>query len=385
MAGLIHRLLIACCAAVVTTAAFALEIVAEGEAVIENDDVPLARQLALRRAMASAVEQAGGMLQSTTVSTSAGIQERTSLSSRSQVLGARVASEYIEKDKLKLVAEVRLADAGQASRCTDRPLRKALVTAFPLQVPEQLGQGEYTGWPSDTAEHLERTLNTGGQVLGAAAATKVPFVLPYKGPELERRNGVPVLAGWAQNARAQYVVSGVFVDFGKSMKAFVLPQRHLTVDAYIFDGISGEIVARQEFTRVMNVTLRLPRYTVFGSKEFRNSNLGETYLDLMAELARWVENNVACMPFSARVLKAEGRMIYLNVGTDSGIEPGMELLLTRESGNPVASLDGESLGRERRPVAGLVVKSVFPRYSVAEITAKKTPPPAQPGDIVFGL
>lgn len=385
MAGLKRRFLTGLCAAVLTTAAFALEIVAEGEAAIENDDVPLARQLALRRAMASAVEQAGGMLQATTVSTSAGIQERTSLSSRSHVLGARIASEYIEKNKLKLVAEVKLSGAGQAATCTDRPMRKVLVTAFPLQSPEQLAPGEYTGWPSDTAEHLERTLNAGGRVLGAAAAAKMPFVLPYKGPELERKNGMPLLAGWAQGARAQYVVAGIFTDFGTSMKAYVMPQRQLTVEAFIFDGISGEVVARQTFTRTLNISLRLPKSVVFGDKEFRDSVLGKTYLDLMAELSRWTENTVGCMPFSARVIKAEGRQLYLNIGSDSGIEPGMEFLLTRESGSPITSLEGEPLGRERRPVAGIAIKSVHPRYSVAEITAKKTPPTAQPGDVIFGL
>lgn len=385
MAGLKRRLLIALCAAVTTTAAFALDIVAEGEATVENEDVPLARQLALRRAMASAVEQAGGMFQSTTVSTTAGIQERTSLSSRNQVLGARIASEYIEKNKLKLVAEVKLSGPGQAATCTDRPLRKTLVTAFPLQLPEQLGPGEYTGWPADTALHLERTLNGGGRLLAAAAAAKMPFALPYQGPELVRRDGVPLLAGWAQAARAQYVVAGVFRDFGTSLKAYVLPQRHLTVEAFVFDGISGEIVARREFSRVLNVLLRLPKHTVFGGKEFRDSQLGKTYLDLMAELARWTEDTVGCMPFATRVVKAEGRTLYLDVGSDSGIEPGMEFLLTRENGAAVTSLAGEPLGRERRPVAGVIVKSVFPRYSVAEITAKKPPAGVQPGDIVFGL
>lgn len=385
MALLTRQLLLGLCTAVFTTAVFALEVVAEGEATIENDDVPLARQLALRRAMASATEQAGGMLQATTVATAAGIQERTSLSSRNQVLGAHIASEFIERGKLKLVATVKLAGPGQAPNCGDRPLRKALITAFPLLTPEQLAPGEYTNWPSDTAEHLERLLNSGGRLLGAAAARKVPFVLPFKGPELERKEGVPLVSGWAQSARAQYVVAGIFRDFGTSLKAYVLPQRQLNVEAFILDGVSGELIARQDFSRILSISLRLPRNIVFGSREFQDSVLGKAYLDLMNEMARWTETTISCLPFSARVVKTDGRLLYLNVGSDSGIEPGMEFLLTRENGSPVAGFAGEALGRERKPLAGIVIKNVYPRYSVAEITAKKNPPVAQTGDIVFGL
>ena len=42
------------------------------------------------------------------------------------------------------------------------------------------------------------------------------------------------------------------------------------------------------------------------------------------------------------------------------------------------------LGRDRKPLAGVVIKSVQPRYSVAEITAKKNPPAARVGDVLFG-
>ena len=373
------------CAAVMSTAAFALDVVAEGEAVIENEDVTLARKLALRRAMSSAIEQSGGMLQATTISTPDQLKEHTSLSSRNQVLGTRVVSEHIEKGKLKLIAEVKLAGPGQPLACAERPLRKALVTAFPLQLPEQLASGEYLNWPTDTAQHLARVFNASNRLLSAAAPNRIPFVTLEGFPEPERSNGIPKLVGWAQAERAQYVVAGVFRDFGTTRKAFVLRERQLIVEAYIYDGISGELIARKEFTRVLLGTVRLPKTIVFGGKDFCESVLGSAYLDLMAELARWAEATIGCMPFSTRVIRADNKQIYVDAGSDSGLEPGMELVLTRHKTEAVSTAAGDIQIGETKPLAGVVIKSVTPRYSVAEITARKNPPKAQVGDVLYGL
>ena len=93
------------------------------------------------------------MLQSATVSTAAGVQERTSLTGRNRVLGARIVNERVEKDKIKLSAEIQLEEPGQAHSCGGAPRRKVLVTAFPLQFPEQIGMGEYTAWPHEGHQH----------------------------------------------------------------------------------------------------------------------------------------------------------------------------------------------------------------------------------------
>jgi hypothetical protein len=379
------RLLIGFITAVFCTAVFALDVVAEGEASIENDDLTLARKIALRHAMTSAIEQSGGTLQSSTRTTPIGVQERTSLTSRNQVLGSRIISEKITKGKLQLVAEIRLAGPGQPAMCAERPLRKALVTAFPLQLPEQLASGEFTGWPSATAEHLSRVFNASGRVLGASAAAKIPFVSANLSPEIDRKNGVPVVVDWAKGERAQFVLAGIFRDFGTTRRALIFPERQLIVEAFIFDGISGELIARQDFSRILLGTVRLPKTVVFGGKAFCESLLGQTYLNLMAELAHWAENTIGCLPFSARVMHVEGSRLHLDVGSDSGIEPGMELVLTRTEGKPITTAEGEVLAGERVPVAGVVVKSVQARYSVAEITAKKNPPVALVGDVLYGL
>ncbi|MEW6165275.1 MAG: flagellar assembly protein T N-terminal domain-containing protein [Pseudomonadota bacterium] len=378
-----RRLALAAAGCLLSGAALALNIVAEGEAPIINDDLTLARQSALRRAMAAAVEQGGGVLRTTTVATPAGIEEKTTLTGQGRVLGVQVLSEHIDRKRLRLTAEVRIGEPGVPAACAGRPLRKTLVTTFPLRYPEQIRSGEYMGWPQIAAEDLARLLNQRGRLL-AAVTNRFPFPSVDAAPEVERAQGKPLLTHWAERERAQYVVAGVFRDFGVANRVLVVPERQMVIEAFIYDGISGELLARQEFARQVLLSWQMPKSVTPGTRAFAESRLGQAYYGLLGDVGAWAENTVGCLPFSGRVIRADGKRLHIDVGSDSGIEPGMEFVLARPAGEPATSPAGELLGDERVAVAGVVVTSVQPRHSVVEIAAKKNPPPARVGDVIYG-
>lgn len=269
--------------------------------------------------------------------------------------------------------------------CPGGPLRKVLVTAFPLRYPEQIHAGEYMGWPQATAEELAHLIDRGGKLLGAAAPERFPFESTEAAPEVERRQGVPLLTEWAGREHAQYVVAGMFRDFGMAKKKLVIPTRQLVVEAFIYDGISGELLARREFAKQLAFSWQMPKTVAPGTREFNTSRLGKLYYELLGDLGHWAESTVSCLPFSARVIKADGRRLHFDVGSDSGIEPGTELLLMRTATAPVSTPSGEVLMGGRVPLTGVVVTDVQPRYSVAEISAQKSPTQAHPGDVLQGL
>ena len=367
------------------SAAAALDVVAEAEAPIINDDMTLARLTALRRAKIQAVEQATELLQVTTTAIPAGVHERATFAPQGRALGARILAEHVHKGRLRLTAEVHLQESGQPAVCDGRPLRKLLVSTFPLLYPEQIHHGEYMGWPQMTAEELARLINRRGLLLSAPAPMQIPFASVSAAPELERnKQGVPLLAQWASKARAQYVIAGVFRDFGAT-RTLLIPERQMVVEAYIYDGVSGEMLARREFAKQAGFTWQMPKTLTPGSRAFSESSLGKTYYELLGEIGPWAENTISCLPFAARVMRVEGNQLHLDVGSDSGIEPGTEFVLTRSASVPVTTAAGEMLEGERVPVAGVIVRNVQPRYSVAEITAKKNAPAARPGDILYGL
>lgn len=377
----------ACCvtATLLSSTVFALDVVAEGEAAIANGDATLARQIALRRAMAAAVEQGGGLLQSTSVTTPNGVQEKTTYSAQSRVLGARILSEHAERGRLRVTAEVRLEDPARPEQCGGRPLRKALVLPFPLRYPEQLRSGEYMDWPQTTAGELARRLNSRGKLLSSALLNRFPFESPEAAPTPARIKGQSAMARWAGEARAQYVVAGLFKDFGIAHQALVIPERQIAIEAYIYDGTSGELLARREFSRQLPFSWQMPKNVVPGTRAFSESRLGTAYYESIDSIGRWAESVITCLPFSARVIQAAGQRLYLDVGSDGGIEPGMELLLARPAPDRTLGAAGDVLDAGLAPLAGIIVKSVHARHSVAEISAGKSAPAAQVGDVAFGL
>lgn len=373
-------LLAACCC----SAVFALDVVVEVDATIVNDDLTLARLTALRRAKASAVEQESALLHSTTVSTATGVETRTALTPRGRALDARILAEHVVRGSLRLTAEVTLAEPGQAGSCKGRPLRKAVVTAFPLRHPEQIKYGQYTGWPQTTAEELARLLNGRGKLLSVAIAGQYPFATAETAPVAELKDGIPLPVHWARRERAQYVVAGIFRDFGTATQAMVIPERQIAIEAYIYDGISGELVARREFLRQLNFSWSIPANLIPGSKSFSETRLGQTYYELLDDIMQWAETGIDCLPFSARVIRVDGRKLYLDSGSDSGIEAGNEFVLTQAAA-PLSTPAGETLAGERLAVAGVVVRQVHPRHSVAEITAKKNVPAVHVGDVLYSF
>lgn len=261
--------------------------------------------------------------------------------------------------------------------CAGKPLRKVLVTAFPLRYPEQLKSGEYMGWAQTTGEELARRLAAGRWLRVASAAQRFPFEAAELAPALERdAANRPLVAGWAAQEHAQYVVAGVFKDFGTGRKWGVVPERQMVVEAYLYDGVDGRLLARQEFARQLLVDGALPRNVAPGTRAFAESRLGATYADLLEDMAIWVEEQASCLPFAVRVTRVEGRRLHLDTGRDSGLAVGAELAWTTEP--PARPAPG---ALPRTPLA--VVKEIQSAASIAESPPQRTPPSFKAGDRLF--
>lgn len=135
--------------------------------------------------------------------------------------------------------------------CQAPPARKVLVTAFPLRYPEQIKSGEFMDWAAVTGVALGNALEAGEHVKAAYAVARFPFVSAELAPQLELQGGAPLVVDWAAKAGAQYVVAGVFKDFGVARLAGVLPERSVSVETFVFDALSGRLIARRAFVQTL--------------------------------------------------------------------------------------------------------------------------------------
>jgi len=260
--------------------------------------------------------------------------------------------------------------------------RRVLVTAFPLQRPEQIRHGEYMGWPQATAEVLAATLERGGRLGAVGAPERFPFATADAAPEPERdAANLPRLVEWTARADAQFALAGVFRDFGMARNEFLIPERHMVAEAFLYDGRDGRLLARREFAWKLPLSQDLPRKALPGTREFATTRIGQLYLALIDDMARWAEESLACRAFPLRVTKVEGRRVHLDLGGAHGIAPGMALQDWRPGDPSPPRRPGGFPPGARAPFA--IVKEATQRSSVAEIPLQRNPPTPLPGDLLY--
>jgi hypothetical protein len=270
----------------------------------------------------------------------------------------------------------------EATVCADGLTRRVLVTAFPLQRPEQIRHGEYMGWPQATAEVLAATLERGGRLGAVGAPERFPFATPDAAPELERdAANLPRLVAWMARADAQFALAGVFRDFGAARNEFLVPERHMVAEAFLYDGRDGRLLARREFAWKLPLSQDLPRKALPGTREFAATRIGQLHLALIDDMARWAEESLACRPFPLRVTRVEGRRLHLDLGSAHGVVPGMALQDWRPGDPPPARRPGSFPPGARQAFA--IVKETAPHGSVAEIPPQRNPPTPLPGDLLY--
>lgn len=271
------------------------------------------------------------------------------------------------------------ANAQSSPACAGQPLRKVLVTAFPLRYPEQLRSGEYMGWAQTTGAELARVLGAAGRVRVAAAPEDFSFADPAAAPEVERTaQDMPRIVEWARRERAQYVLTGVFRDFGSARKWLVASERQIDIEAYLYDGIDGRLLARRQFDRQVILDGDLPKGVAPGTRSFADSRLGRTYNALLADIGRWATDEIACRPFPLRITRVEGSRLHLDAGRDSGLTTGTALSTTTR---PQTVMAGGSLNRRQMPLATIV--QVGPDASIAEVPEQRVPPKFAVGDLLY--
>jgi hypothetical protein len=198
----------------------ALELVVEGRALVREGDLPQARELAMRRALASAAESRAATVSTRSIAHLDAVLETAQISASACTRAAQVVNESVTNDEIVLTVSVTVLDAGdcQAS-CTSSYINKIVVAGFPLEFPGQLISGE-GHLPYLTSVELARKLGGRGRLLVDHYGAAFPFSSPAKAPEPYLRTGdtETLFSVLARKHRGQYVLAGIYRDFGLRKK-----------------------------------------------------------------------------------------------------------------------------------------------------------------------
>ncbi|AUH51639.1 hypothetical protein CXB49_12850 [Chromobacterium sp. ATCC 53434] len=391
---------------------------AEGVAPLDNG-VVAARDMAIRDALKLLAIRKGARIESAQVLENGGAGESGTLTASGPVQGTvKVLKEYRQGSLYHVQISVDTGNpAAEPARSRDpacamppgRSLRRRLVTTyFNVDRPAEASDlsSLATGLPTELSRRLSRNpmlLVRDADTISVLADSRVsePSAGRDVASQLGLREGVQfVVAGRVlstsvtdKNTRPSIyesnntslqsaIYNGPFSGmFGGGVK-YAPTRRQFDMELWIYDGLTGSLLANERVSGEANgeVVPKLPK--PFASTAFWETDYGKLVNRLMDQAAQRVDDVISCIPFSARVVRLEGKRVYINAGLLDGMAVGDKLLLyKRSSGQPVRDLiTSLDLGVPESLNGDISLVQVQPNFSIAVVQSNRQP--VREGDYV---
>ena len=147
----------------------------------------------------------------------------------------------------------------------------------------------------------------------------------------------------------------------------------VALDMRLINAETGEIIAAKRGDG--NATARtLSAEATINDKEFStavaaSTPLGKATREAIEEIVEAIVEELAGLRWSGRVIDVRDNLVYINAGSNAGVEQGMEFEVYEEQEALIDPETGLNLGAPERFIGVLRVTQVNERFSVAETTA----------------
>jgi len=357
---------------------------AEGVALIDEGGAARARQLAIRDALdqlglrsaarvdvaaGSGTKPAGKTLESSRVQPAAEFDNYTVVREwqTGQLLHVRVA---VKEEEARPRGNVNLAYR-----------KKIVVTPFHVRRSPQLD--DIDNIATRLPQELLRRMGETGKFLGKDS----PYVIApgTTGPAAD----TAAVRRLAALYDSQFVVSGEIVDasnFGKPAYYGLVKKdaRRIEIAFYVHDGLSGALVARRTVVAEGVGERRIGRDKPFGSASFAATPFGGAILRALDEGIAAIAQDIAPLPFMAKVVQVQGERIFIDAGSTSSVTPGDQLVLYRlDSRQQVYGNDPlVPLGTVEAPLGTVSIVQVQPGFAIGKIEPASAAKQVSAGDLV---
>ena len=379
----------------------AVSIVAEGRALILDNDLTSAREAAIQDATQQASMQAAVYV-SSNQHVRDGVLEVDNM--RIATLGRVSDIEVLDKKVVGRQYIVRIranvdTDQGCRNGNSNSYLKSVAIAAFPLQYPAQANRGGLADIESGLAQQLFERMRG------------ISYVNPLNASNLNVHNNLQTAASRqldtgalttvmanSRNLDVQYVISGVirdmsmvdqraaneqnfFIDYYnrldyKSRKHL----RQLSFDLFLHDGYTGALLWQKRY-QTAGLWHYAPEYRAgFNTAAFTQSDYGQYVEKLMAEINTELAEELRCRPFSTRIVKTDQRTIWFNAGELDGLSRGDKLTVYRRSAAFTNGLGTQDQLTNTRITA--IVEDVQPTFSTARLSKDSGILNIREGDIV---
>jgi hypothetical protein len=221
----------------------------------------------------------------------------------------------------------------------------------------------YDGLPLALASRLEAS--------GGFLTTYTGRSIPAEAGEAQRADITQI----AEEAGAQFLIYGTVVNAGtKQEKGFLgtsiggSTKRHIEVEFSVYDGLTGARLLQRRLDEQAQGEVRVGNNKPFGSSIFFETELGQALNRLLDLAVKDIRATLEDVPFSAHVIRAEAKKVFLDAGSDALLKPGDRLVVYVRDAAPVVGLKGSVLGVTDRAADTATLTQVQPQFSIGELS-----------------
>lgn len=349
----------------------------QGSANIENGLTGKARALAIQNALTQAAMYGKATVQGQTqISNNTITLDATRVSSSGVVGNVRVLDEWQEKNVYHVLVSADVS-AGKVNKTANTYRKKIAVTQF-----EVLGRASMQDLPALEINYPKLLLGKLEEKGGIVAIDATHYLMSAHENRQFRQGDPPdrrTVIKLARELGVQFLVTGIFHNMSWQRDGLGM-QRNVVMELQILDGMTGMAIGRYTFSETLWGGQDVLAQAEFGSETFSASTLGKLLHTMMSKQLSLVRRDVGEMPFSARVIRSEGKKVYFDAGSASQVSVG-DVFMAYTSDYTVSTLlNRQFLGQNEQAMATLVVKKVQPLFAMGELETDAGD--LKPGDIV---
>ena len=354
-------------------------IEAEGVASIKTSGIERARQLAIEDAKDQASMQAGVEVRTATMVSQGGISFETGRMRPTARIGkVTVVREWQAGDDFHVKISANLEHHLLVSQ-----KYKKKITATPFFIQKSYLTGDLDDISTGFSRELLRRLDAGNKFIIKNSL----YVLPVasNGPSQDNT----AVMRLATLYTSQFVIAGEILDVGSSDEGgffdfFQHKRRRFDVDVFVYDGLTGALIARHRMSEFADGDVFVGRDKQFGSASFFSTKYGQAINRTIDAAAELISKDLEQLPFTAKVIQITDGNIYIDAGGTSFIAPGDKLVAYRIKRE--LSLRGLGSGSEygitETPVATVSIIQVQPMFSICTLPSSAKNVTMEVGDLV---
>lgn len=210
----------------------------------------------------------------------------------------------------------------------------------------------YDGLPVALASRLDAS----GDFLSSYTNRAIPIEA-----NAQQREAIIQIAG---ETGAQIFISGRVVNAGISQKT-----RHIEVELSVYDGFTGTRLLSRRLDEQAEGVVMVGNNKPFGSSAFFETEFGKAISRLIDSAVKELQETSENVPFSAHIIRVEGKGVVLDAGSDSLLESGDILVAyANDARSPITGPNGSVLGTADRAADTITLTQVKPQFSIGELS-----------------